>query len=401
VDLSTIEQWTREMLEGEAKRRGIRNPEFRTHGELVRLILKHQYGDRLAAGRERFARSKRTFDEARSLLGTAVGATLSSIPGPLGALLRARGPQLPVAEPEAARTHMVPDSERPQREERGAAAATDSEPVADSDSETVAESRTDSDSASITDSHAVTEAVTVSDADAASDAASDADAHTAVEAAPAVDAIPDTDMDDEPVTAVGGAAPLPTPAWPEPPPPAREARTQKFEQEPIRTRSMAQLLASQGHRERALAIYEELCAQNSEDGELRTEAERLRVGELPDAPALPRPSEHPHALPQRDDRIECSAGPGEGLRLRWAVTEDGRRRARAVLGDDGELAVRLVTIRPDPERVVRSEITEHGPVHPSGEWMADAVAGQVRAFATIGLRQGERFVSIAHARAGE
>jgi hypothetical protein len=46
--------------------------------------------------------------------------------------------------------------------------------------------------------------------------------------------------------------------------------------EPIRTRSMARLLASQGHPARALAIYDWLLASNGTDDSLRVEAEALR-----------------------------------------------------------------------------------------------------------------------------
>lgn len=48
--------------------------------------------------------------------------------------------------------------------------------------------------------------------------------------------------------------------------------------EPIRTRTMARLLASQGHKARALSIYDVLCASDDEP-ELHAEAERLRAQE--------------------------------------------------------------------------------------------------------------------------
>ena len=47
--------------------------------------------------------------------------------------------------------------------------------------------------------------------------------------------------------------------------------------EPIRTRSMARLLAKQGHPKRALAIIEYLLARSEADAELRAEAEALRA----------------------------------------------------------------------------------------------------------------------------
>lgn len=47
--------------------------------------------------------------------------------------------------------------------------------------------------------------------------------------------------------------------------------------EPIRTRTMARLLAAQGYRARALAIYQALHAECPGDVELRTEIERLQA----------------------------------------------------------------------------------------------------------------------------
>jgi signal transduction histidine kinase len=46
--------------------------------------------------------------------------------------------------------------------------------------------------------------------------------------------------------------------------------------EPIRTRTMAKLLLSQGHPERALSIYDALIADGATDPELLAEAEALR-----------------------------------------------------------------------------------------------------------------------------
>jgi hypothetical protein len=162
---------------------------------------------------------------------------------------------------------------------------------------------------------------------------------------------------------------------------------------------MARLLASQGHTERSLMIYEELLARNSTDAELACEVEALRKGEPPEPGlVLPAPGGLPQvSLPNAADRIDCRASAGEGLCLSWKVTPEGMARARAVLGQPGELAVRLVIIAPDAERVVRTDITEHGPVHEDGEWLAPRSEG--RCFAAVGLRAEDRFVSITHVRA--
>jgi hypothetical protein len=162
---------------------------------------------------------------------------------------------------------------------------------------------------------------------------------------------------------------------------------------------MARLLAAQGHRERALLIYEELLAQNSADSAIQDEADAVRRGEVLAEPHLPEPpfSSDRWMLPDTDDHLACQGDPSTGLTLRWSVTEAGQLRAGAVLGERGELALRIISIQPDPERVVRSQITEHGPVGEQGQWQAPALAPGARCFAAVGLRAGNRFVAIVHA----
>jgi hypothetical protein len=67
--------------------------------------------------------------------------------------------------------------------------------------------------------------------------------------------------------------PTPTPT----PTPIAHAGADDVCDEPIRTRSMARLLAKQGHPKRALAILEYLLTQNGADADLRAEAEAVRA----------------------------------------------------------------------------------------------------------------------------
>jgi hypothetical protein len=333
LDLSRIEAWTRAMLEAEARRRRIRDPEFRTRSELIRVILKHQYGDRLSAGRERIAKGVRAFEQARGLLSGVVNGALSLLPEPLDDLLAGRGP---VAQ---------------RRRARAAAAARAAQPQP-----------------------------------------------LRGEGSPAPSGEPARGRRLPIVPSTSGTEPSAAPSAVEAPA-AMTPRTRTFVEEPIRTHSMARLLAAQGHRERALAIYEELLAQNSEDVGLRQEAESVRQGRPIDPPLLPdrlRDIERA-ALPDSDDLLRCEGDVHSGLQLRWHITEGGLRRARAVLGSEGDLAVRLVAIRPHPEQVVRSEITEHGPVAADDAWQSPAVPDAARCFAAVGVRDGDRFVAIVHA----
>jgi hypothetical protein len=70
-------------------------------------------------------------------------------------------------------------------------------------------------------------------------------------------------------------APTPAPASPVATPPAAVVCN-----EPIRTRSMAKLLASQGYAERALTIYAFLIARDGSDTSLETEAAAVREAAL-------------------------------------------------------------------------------------------------------------------------
>jgi hypothetical protein len=83
-----------------------------------------------------------------------------------------------------------------------------------------------------------------------------------------------------PVPARVEPPPLPrAPARVEPPPPVAAALApadDDGDEEPIRTRSMARLLAGQGHRKRALKIYDALLAIDGSDESLRAEADALR-----------------------------------------------------------------------------------------------------------------------------
>jgi len=555
------------MLEDEARRLGIKSPEFRTRRDLIRLIVKNRYGDQLQVGREMLARGVRGAQGARDLLGVALGSALSNMPEPFDALIRLRnqvslprrrsrrpgpmqsqppgfgvseaewgrqgegrwGPQraqaavedgqagvgavaeaaADVAEGELAAARAARQtaeaSERPaepeavagvaEAAEQGAAVALDSgeqapedavsearsvvaavtesqeaaaEPPGDAAEAAVARSAQEADVGSAEPVAAVAESVaeavaalsepgataggdlgaqaaaavavvevqpsaeaveaaavesaveavaasseeaaeSVQQAPAASDAAQEPPAEAmeaaaapaasaadagAAPAAAQVEASEPSEGTSDPQASDATSEAVPSPA------PAVLAASRKFDDEPIPTHSMARLLASQGHRDRALVIYEELLAHNSADEELRREAEALRSGRAVSEAQLPAPSAGTAAVPSthEDDRIECEALPERGLRLRWSVSGDGRRRARAVLGSDGELAVRLVAICPDAERVVRSEVREHGPVSEQGEWTAQTDAAAERWVASVGLREGERFVSIAHVR---
>src|SRR5690242_17100902 len=107
LDLSLIDAWTRGMLEAEARRRGIRGPEFRTRGDLVRLILRHQYGGQINAGRDRIAQARRVLQQARDVVSVGVGAAISVLPEALDLFSRVRG-QVPLPKNPAPARSTLP-----------------------------------------------------------------------------------------------------------------------------------------------------------------------------------------------------------------------------------------------------------------------------------------------------
>jgi hypothetical protein len=84
------------------------------------------------------------------------------------------------------------------------------------------------------------------------------------------------------------------------------------------------------------------------------------------------------------------------LKLHWQISEQAAERARALLGSRGELALRVVSVRPDPQRIVHKDVTEHGPVEARGEWTLLLPSADVHCVSAVGVRHGDRFVSIVH-----
>ena len=157
--------------------------------------------------------------------------------------------------------------------------------------------------------------------------------------------------------------------------------------EPIRTRSLARLLEEQGHLERALAMVRELAAEHAGDEELARWAGQLqrRIAEK--------------ILRERPARIGVEIVRAAGVPgVTWKIDEAGLGRARALLGAPGELTLRVVRIVVGPNHSVESRQEDRRPLEPSGWALLDAPA-KARLVVSVGLADGARFVSIAHASA--
>lgn len=169
-----------------------------------------------------------------------------------------------------------------------------------------------------------------------------------------------------------------------PPPPSPEPKID----EPIRTRTMADLLVTQGELARALAILEELRRDRPDDAELAERCASLRERVDGDRAV------------ERARGLEGRAGPyvelvtvGEARAVAWSIDDAGLERARALLEGEGELTLRVVTVRA-VDGVAKREREDHA-VERRGS--RSLPYGEARCVISVGLASGDLFVSIAHA----
>jgi hypothetical protein len=175
---------------------------------------------------------------------------------------------------------------------------------------------------------------------------------------------------------------------PEPPQGAEPAA-----EEPIQTRTLARLLSSQGHHQRALTIYEALVAATPGDPSLAAERDACARRAREAGPA--KKPEPPELVPSGPDEVVSVAVDPSSVLVSWEVSERGVARAERLLGGAGELTARLVLVVADPAAVVRTETRERR-VERMGEWLVAGLPEGARTTASVGLKAGEAFVSIAH-----
>lgn len=156
------------------------------------------------------------------------------------------------------------------------------------------------------------------------------------------------------------------------------------ENEPIQTRTMAQLLAEQGHEERAAEIYRSILRRNPEDLALRNELNELEVSR---SSQIPMP-------PEENDEISCHMQDGLVI-VNWKISSSGMRRSKLIL-PDGELTLRCVLISTQANGRVLDEQQDFA-VQAHGTKSLDALVSGTRIAAAVGLKDGREFVSIAHA----
>jgi len=93
--------------------------------------------------------------------------------------------------------------------------------------------------------------------------------------------------------------------------------------------------------------------------------------------------------------LELKRAGGE-LSLSWQISSHATECAHKLLGEPGQLVLRVVSVRPHPTQVVQSEVSEHGPISHSGAWKLVLPSNDAHCVGSIGVRHGERFVSIVH-----
>lgn len=166
----------------------------------------------------------------------------------------------------------------------------------------------------------------------------------------------------------------------------------ELEDEPIPTRTMARLLHEQGHHRRALAILENLLAQRP--GDVGLEADLAAVQH---ALGLPRASLAPGARADASPRAELVTMllPDRRVLLAWGLSEESIASAHA-MGASGTLVARVLVLAPGGDGAVTRTLTDKE-AQPTGEHTLGPIAPGSFVTAAVGFRDGEQFVSVAAA----
>ncbi|MBK8170839.1 MAG: hypothetical protein IPK60_10925 [Sandaracinaceae bacterium] len=155
--------------------------------------------------------------------------------------------------------------------------------------------------------------------------------------------------------------------------------------EPIQTRTMARLLANQGHQQRALAIYARLLQASPNDSELRAERDELAT-----TGALSLDTDY------ASDSVEVTRTHPTSLFIRWELSHGGVKRAAALHAGAATLTVRVVSIEADEHAVVTTHVREFTAEGRVGERLISEIAPHAICLVAVGIGEGDSFVSIAH-----
>lgn len=162
--------------------------------------------------------------------------------------------------------------------------------------------------------------------------------------------------------------------------------------EPIRTRSMADLLISQGHAERGRDMLRALVRDKPSDAALAARLHEVdaRLSEE----ALARDAKR--ALDEGVDAFVTLLTHGKARAVVWRLDALRTTRGRALLGGDGLPTLRVVRIVAHPDHSVESHRDDRALEGTSGFTRIEAEP-DARLVVSIGLKHAERFVSMLHA----
>jgi hypothetical protein len=387
VDLKDIDEWGRELLQSEAIKRGVRNPEVYSRSELIRLILQ-DYG------------APTNVREAARLIGGMLGSAKHVLKSRLGTARRLGGPGLRtyVGAGRDAQSRRREAEAKPYADWARADGSSDTapredavEPYADWARDDKARSRHEA------------EHEAAPDADWPRDRRSEEDEEALREAERVRAESRDTRRESERVRADARAAGaaydddgrgLLKAGWHEVPI-ARANVPHEWKDTGDLSPWTPEAVDDEAANLNAVAREDEL--PSSQSGVRRTGVEALLRGGQRDRDSSVELASHSAAPPAAPGHISYGPHPVDGLLLHWNVTPEGIERARKVLGTNGELAVRIVVVRVEPPAVVKTDVIEHGPIKEAGDWTAPLVASEARYVSSIGLRSATRFVSIVHA----
>lgn len=175
-------------------------------------------------------------------------------------------------------------------------------------------------------------------------------------------------------------------------------------EEPIPTRTMAGLLAAQGHPERAIAIYEQIAALEPFATDVEQAIAKLKH-EMPTAAgntaAEGRASTDAKTAADAPRHATIGLSVGDGATtIRWQVPASAIARGNRMLEAPGALTLRIVVVTADDAGRCERHQTDLPVASQDGE--RDVRLDELRepsasVTAAIGVERGGKFVSIAHA----
>lgn len=176
---------------------------------------------------------------------------------------------------------------------------------------------------------------------------------------------------------------------PDAPPPSAPIAEDAMLEEPIRTRTMAELLLAQGQLERALRILRELGAGSSRDPSLVALLERVED----DAAGRASSRESKAILRANEGLVLRVIGERPRCAVVWRADDGACARSAALVGE-GACALRIVRVRACPDHSVETSTEEHEVAREGFERVT--LEHGTHAVVALGTRGPRGFASMIH-----